>query len=179
MNYKKTVLYSDMTNHADIYSMCYWGNFENKYAANGMDTIYANRNQFIKDYKIALKQPTKRTGGKKIPEYVYKLSNFDDHCGNSSIYYDHLEYYKAEPNLENPSSDRWVIINSPYAPRDATLVADVQNKLQQDGWTQIYSLYHPLACTYVKIVEQQNKRKRKNQDINSLEINTNTKRVYN
>jgi hypothetical protein len=140
--------YRDMTNYPDVYT-CYWGCFEAKMVADDptYDEIFQNRNRFVEDYNIDLNQPyNKDRTSKVIPNYVYKQTN--NGINSYNLHYDHLEYYRLNKTHD---TDRvsWIVVNSPYSIQND----DDKQQLINDGWTEIYKLYHPRAETFIKIIQ--------------------------
>lgn len=96
------------------------------------DVIIQNRNSFVHDFNISLKQP------KTIPDEVYVPNplNQNDH--------DHVEYYFT-------NDKRWVVLNSPYG-LDKT---DRDARLGALGYRKIFPMYDTYATTYAKVLVEQ------------------------
>ncbi len=119
--------YFSLTNHPNIYKRVYWGNFINdeKYSDQDMNIIFNNRNQFIQDFGIkAYKKPTC-----KITNFYYKMKS-------KGLKIDHFEHYVS-------FNKKVIVVSSPYTP------AGPFDNYLEEGWTQIYPLYHSSATTFI------------------------------
>lgn len=126
---------AEKTQYKNIYKKTYWGNceYDNLGKSHESDNIINNRNVFAKTYKIK--------------NYIFdKPKYISEECDENKYKIDHIEIYTTEDN-------KYLIVNSPY------YVSEKEEQiLLNNGWEKIYKLYSTSAVTFIKIIEQKNKK---------------------
>jgi len=129
----------NFTNYPNIFKNCYWGNHQD--SEQGLEHCYANRNFFVKEYKID--KVCKITSGvSKI--IARKYFNSDrEWIGTGTVdWADHVEIYKTKDNKK-------VIICSPY---DKSI--ELYLELTKLGWMRYNDLYTNSAATYILVIDE-------------------------
>ena len=108
---------SRQTEFPTIFEKTYWG-----CGSKGTDEIFANRNQFIRDYDIVSVQSDRKIQNQKIFEYIQRKKT-----GRFHPYLDHVEWYFTR-------DERFIVISSPFNKDD--ILKHIEN-----GWNQIPILY--------------------------------------
>lgn len=123
-------LYRQLTEYEETYSNCYWGQFTyDPRRDDSISHIFDNRNKFITDYDIKLKQS-------RLDKFKYFMHLI--RCFMTDDFFDHLECYKT-------NDKKLIFIISPYTNYDR-----IKDKMEAMEITHIYPLYSNSATTWMK-----------------------------
>lgn len=124
----------ERTQYPSIFKKTYWGTFRHipNSSQDISQSIFDNRNRFVKDYKI-------RRVHRRFRKYK-ECNTFYQH----KKYYDHVEFYET-------IDKQIVMVVSPY-----NSLSDIQDDLINDGFTISYKLYVDFATTAIKYLDFEN-----------------------
>jgi len=133
--------FGESTKYPKIYTS-YWSKFKiddihNKYES--FKDIFENRNKFVEDYNLQLKQ---KKEGIKLRRYLNYLKFFK----KRDYIIDHLECYKLNDN----DNGEYILLNSPYIRDDS----EDEAKIINNGWEKIYNLYGSGTRSYIKKISK-------------------------
>ncbi len=123
-----------LTEYPKLYVNYYWGGFEyQKENVYNMDeTIFKNRNSFVKKYKIKINKNARYHHPAYVEKNVsYKLDYF---------LFDHVEIYETYDK-------KFIILISPY-----TVTDESAERLKKNKWKKIDNMYTLNSESFIKII---------------------------